>query len=249
VFTWHGASLSIAGNFIVDYTSSETPMISYYNTHLALEQVRRRALEQPEPTFVEPLVLRSPPRVLIMGSSRNTVSRILTNYSVRQERTPIFVDGDISNGEMLFPGTLSCCKMDRIIDVIEGFPLSNPLAYFFGHLTIGNNLSLYKKLISRLSDMVDKKMTTDKSCFESGLFFNFPEWSDVYGLELLKHVVESFKINVVLVVGNERLASEITKKVNILTLKLPKSGGVIIIEVHNQGCNLRFNVSSKISDA
>ena len=40
VFTWHGCKILITGTCSVEYIANETPMLSYLNTHIALEQRR-----------------------------------------------------------------------------------------------------------------------------------------------------------------------------------------------------------------
>jgi polyribonucleotide 5'-hydroxyl-kinase len=48
VFTWHGCTLELSGECSVEYTANETPMDSYLNLHLALEQMRVIASQQGE---------------------------------------------------------------------------------------------------------------------------------------------------------------------------------------------------------
>ena len=80
-------------------------MNAYANVHLALEQMRVRALravhgsppssDDDEDTDANP----EPPRVLVLGpenSGKTTVSKILVNYAVRtgQDWTPMLVNTD-----------------------------------------------------------------------------------------------------------------------------------------------------------
>ena len=46
VFTWHGCELEIKGTCAVEYNAGDTPMQSYLNVHVALEQMREDALEK-----------------------------------------------------------------------------------------------------------------------------------------------------------------------------------------------------------
>ena len=43
IYTWTGCKLEVSGSSLVEYTSNETPLISYLNLHLAFEQQRIRA--------------------------------------------------------------------------------------------------------------------------------------------------------------------------------------------------------------
>lgn len=70
--------------------SDETPMPLYMNTHVSLEQRRTdadRIQDQPA---------GGGPRVVVIGTGRTTVSRILLNYAIRIGRKPVFVDLDVS---------------------------------------------------------------------------------------------------------------------------------------------------------
>eukprot|EP00730_Choanoeca_flexa_P002126 TRINITY_DN10925_c0_g1_i1.p1 TRINITY_DN10925_c0_g1~~TRINITY_DN10925_c0_g1_i1.p1 ORF type:complete len:164 (+),score=12.26 TRINITY_DN10925_c0_g1_i1:2-493(+) len=87
IYTWHGATLNLTGQWSVQYTSSETPMRSYINTHAALEQLRETARHNSS----------RGPKVLIVGPSgtgKTALSKILTNYAVRQGGQPLLIDLD-----------------------------------------------------------------------------------------------------------------------------------------------------------
>ena len=87
LFTYHGASLSVRGSPNVAYVAGETPMMSYANLHFALERLRQQAEDSQS----------KGPRVLILGSvdaGKSSLAKILTNYAVRQGRTPILVGLD-----------------------------------------------------------------------------------------------------------------------------------------------------------
>ena len=69
----------------MEYIAEETPMMSYLNTHMAIEQMRCR-IEKEGGTE---------PRVMIVGPpdvGKTTLSKILINYAVKHGRTPMFVD-------------------------------------------------------------------------------------------------------------------------------------------------------------
>lgn len=79
-------------------------MVAYANLHIALEQMRVRALRAlhgspPSENDIDPNP--QPPRVLVLGpenSGKTTVCKILTNYAVRagQNWSPILVNVDPS---------------------------------------------------------------------------------------------------------------------------------------------------------
>ena len=46
-------------------------------------------------------------------SGKSTMANILATYAVRLDRTPVFVDLDVSKGSMVVPGALCACVLDR----------------------------------------------------------------------------------------------------------------------------------------
>jgi len=58
IFTWNGCTIEVSGTPSVEYTSDETPMNAYANTHFALEKARGAAAESPT---------AQGPRVMIIG--------------------------------------------------------------------------------------------------------------------------------------------------------------------------------------
>ena len=81
-------------------------MSVYANVHLALEQMRVRALAAVDGSPIpedegDDIVGSEPPRVLVLGpenSGKTSVCKILTNYAVRagQDWAPIYVNVDPS---------------------------------------------------------------------------------------------------------------------------------------------------------
>ena len=87
VFTFEGAKVLVQGKCEVEYVSEETVQHAYMNTHLALEGMRQEAASKGEDA----------PRVVVLGQSRSTVTRILLNYAARAGHTPVYVDLDVAN--------------------------------------------------------------------------------------------------------------------------------------------------------
>lgn len=67
IFTWEGCQLEIQGQPSVLYSAGETPMRSYLNVHLALENLRRRAqLEHTKGPKVNLQMLKIKQQILIV---------------------------------------------------------------------------------------------------------------------------------------------------------------------------------------
>lgn len=238
VFSYEGARISVrSGSTVagaggetcpVEYVSAEVPMQAYLNTHLSLQELRRS--EEHEP------------KVLVLGTSRKTVSRILANYAARQGETPILVDLDVSAGMLVMPGVLAAHAVARPIDLEEGVSADGQpdLAYFYGHTGTKDSAKTFKKLMARLAEAVLKRLDAmHRQRRFSGVFVVAPGDADE---PLIEEIQRAFHANVVLVIGNERLHSSLQKRLSssapplsptagssaaCTVLKLPKSGGVV----------------------
>ncbi|CAG8481868.1 14756_t:CDS:10 [Gigaspora margarita] len=178
IFTWHGTCS-------VEYVANETPMTSYLNMHLALEQRREAAKAKGE----------QGPRVIIVGPEdvgKTSLSKILLAYALRQSRQPIFVDLD---GSITMPGTLTATPINQIIDVEEGFGSSAttspslgssmlPIVYYYGYPDPGENVKLYKVLTAKLAQSA-KRRIAEEDDYTSGLI-------DSTGYEIIQHCVDVF---------------------------------------------------------
>ncbi|KAI8372301.1 Pre-mRNA cleavage complex II protein Clp1-domain-containing protein [Choanephora cucurbitarum] len=235
VYTWHGCTLEVKGNCLVEYTANETPMTSYLNTHLALEQLRIQARKEPNARG---------PRVLVVGPhdvGKTSLCKILVSYALRQGGVPIYVSLDTTEGSITMPGAVTATSINNIIDVEEGFGSSAttaasmgsstmPLAYYYGFEHPDENVKLYKMVTSQLSEAIKQRMTIDEECRTSGFIVDTAGLIDQVGYDIIQHVIEDFEINVLVVLGHERLYSDMSKILQgkpVAVVKLAKSGGVV----------------------
>lgn len=209
IFSWYGCKLETDGSCHTLYVSEETPMSVLANIHSQLEGRRDIAL----------LSGTRGPRVMVVGpaeSGRATAARILAMYAARLDHAPILADIDVDLGLVpSVPGSIGAISVDRnCIDIEENFDVASPLVHFFGHTNPGENEGWYKHLVSSLAEAIDHKQKID--CPEAraaGLIVNTGCWSDQSGgtsTELLYHAIEAFEIDIVLVIGHERLHSTLT---------------------------------------
>lgn len=219
VFSYEGAVVTVRGECEVEYVSDEAPtMPIYLNTHFALEGARQQAADRQE----------QPPRVLVVGSSRHTLARILCNYAVRGDKTPVVVELDCSRGALLFPGTLTAQVVDRVAGIEEGFPEAGRISYFYGHQAPAGNPKMYVKLMKRLAFAVSSRLAAmDDQQQKAGAIIVAPAEAGEY----LGDIKELFQVSMILVIGNERLHSTIAKTAPGLTvLKVPLSGGFVPLD-------------------
>ncbi|RDB21156.1 mRNA cleavage and polyadenylation factor CLP1 [Hypsizygus marmoreus] len=262
IFTWQGCTIEVAGHPSTEYVSEETPMAAYANLHIAFEQMRVRALRTlhgSPPQDDDPTANTEPPRVLVLGpenSGKTTVCKILINYAVRagQGWSPLLVNVDPSEGGWSAPGALSvapvysplptCSPANPLGSAATSAPTalaSNallPLVYWYGHAETKRNPLLMDRLIRNLGENVNEKYDFDAEGKTSGLIVDTPSsfgsgtGTHDHRHKLIKACVDAFKINVILVVGHEKLNVEMKRTYGsyITVIKIPKSGGVVELD-------------------
>ncbi|GLT36128.1 hypothetical protein SLA2020_105300 [Shorea laevis] len=230
VFTWYGATIEMDGTTETDYIADETPMVSYVNVHAVLDGRRSRA----KASSSTDSDASQGPRVMVVGptdSGKSTLSRMLLSWAAKQGWKPTFVDLDIGQGSITIPGSIAATPIELPIDPVEGVPLEMPLVYFYGHTTPSNNVDLYKALVNELAQVLENQFARNAEAHAAGMVINTMGWIEGTGYELLLHAIDTFKANVVLVLGQEKLFSMLRSvaknKPNVDVVKLQKSGGVV----------------------
>jgi polyribonucleotide 5'-hydroxyl-kinase len=231
LFTWHGCVLDVECETLeISYTSDETNCnIAFVNTHAQLEALRDEAAAG----------TKEGPRVLIVGpteSGKSALTKILTAYATKLGRSPIWIDLDPADNALSVPGTLAACPMDRQAVQIESFATTGippataaPLVLWHG----GTELSpdLFRAQVTALGQKVDQRLETDDHARSSGILVNTNGWIQDEGYLLLLHTVSALRINIVLVMGHDRLYSmmknALKKQESIKVIKIPRSGGVV----------------------
>ncbi|OWM69766.1 hypothetical protein CDL15_Pgr025615 [Punica granatum] len=211
VFTWYGATIEMDGETESDYTTNETPMVSYVNVHAILEGRRNRARASPPDSNSS-----QGPRVIVVGpkdSGKSTLSRMLLSWAAKQGWKPTFVDLDVGQGFITIPGSIAATPIELPIDPVEGVPLEMPHVYFYGHVTPSNNVDLYKVLVKELADILERQFAGNAESRAAGMVINTMGWIEGVGYE-------------------EKLFSMLKKDVlknnpNVDVVKLQKSGGVV----------------------
>ncbi|KAG6856453.1 Cleavage polyadenylation factor subunit clp1 [Tephrocybe sp. NHM501043] len=248
----------VIGQPSTEYISDETPMAAYANLHIAFEQMRVRALREGRgspPRGDDASASSEPPRVLILGpdnSGKTTVCKTLVNYAVRagQGWSPLLVNVDPNEGGWTAPGVISASPVSSPIPTCSpANPLGSaatsaptalpanallPLVYWYGHAETRRNPLLMDRLIRNLGENVKEKYDIDVEARASGLIVDTPSsfgtgtGANDHRHKLIKACVDAFKINVILVVGHEKLNVEMQRTYGsqLTVVKIPKSGGV-----------------------
>lgn len=226
IFTYHGCKIKMIGKPEVDYVSAETPMNFYINISNALEGARVKAATDNE----------HGPNVLVAGPpdvGKSTFCRILLNYAVRSGRSPVYVDLDLGQGSISIPGSIGAVVIEKPAEVEGSFQMTAPIVYHFGHSGPGSNQTLYDLIMGSLAEAIERKKAVDSSAKFSGTIINTCGWVLNYGYQSILQAVNHFKVDVVLVIDQERLFSELSRelaksKPDIKVLLVPKSGGVVM---------------------
>ncbi|MCJ1225041.1 Cleavage polyadenylation factor subunit clp1 [Toensbergia leucococca] len=242
IYTWHGCRIEVVGDCQVEYLAEETPMISYANVHFALERMREQASVDS----------RDGPRVLVVGpenAGKTSLVKLLTAYATRTGRQPIVVNLDTKEGSLSIPGSLSATAFSSILDVEEGWgssptngpsqvPVKLPLVYYYGLANPEENTKVFKPIVTRLALSVRGRLQDDAEAKEAGCIIDTPGVisQGKGGYEVIQHIVSEFSISVLIILGSERLYSDMLRRFNgqktstdetISVIKLDKSGGCV----------------------
>jgi polyribonucleotide 5'-hydroxyl-kinase len=205
--------LSTDGSLEMSYTSDETSSnVAAVNTNAQLEALRDEA------AMMTPVVGEGP-RVMIVGppeSGKSSLAKVLTAYAVKLGRTPVFVDLDPADNSITVPGTLSACVMDQDTISIEtyattGLPVSQqqqhaqPLVLWHGGIQLSPDL--FQAQVVAMGRKIDERLKRDDSARSSGIIVNTNGWIQNEGFDLLLRTVTALRINVVLIMGHDRLYS------------------------------------------
>ncbi|KAK7527094.1 mRNA cleavage and polyadenylation factor IA/II complex [Phyllosticta citriasiana] len=247
VYTWHGCRLQVEGETESEYVAEETPMVEYANVGFAIEAMRRRTTS----SLDKPMG----PRVLVVGpdnAGKTSLVKILTAYAVKMGRQPIAVNLDPRQGMLTVPGSLSAAAMASILDVEEGWgsspingpspvPVKMPLVYHYGLGAPDDNARMYRGLVTRMALAVTSRMSEDDEAKRAGCVVDTPgalsvDKKGVY--EHIQHIVSEFSVTTILVLGSERLYSDLSRRFAkptspistdepLTVLRLDKSGGCV----------------------
>jgi polyribonucleotide 5'-hydroxyl-kinase len=137
---------------------------------------------------------------------------------------------------MSLPGTIAAQTISKPIDPQEEFGSpstvlgSSPLVYYYGYASPFEFSKLYKRAVTALGESVLSKLKQSLSR-KSGLIINTPShFVEASGSEILHQAIQALQVNVLLVLGQERLYSDLVRKfppeTRVSVVKLSKSGGV-----------------------
>jgi polyribonucleotide 5'-hydroxyl-kinase len=200
-------------------------------------------------------------------------SLIYSETAVKLGRTPILVDLDVSQNMLSIPGTIAASPMtlENISPPTNAssaslLPNTNPLVFWYGSTDLSTNPDLYKSFLDKMGECIDARLANDANnaasnanmnanpqdnnandAKSSGIIVNGCGWIEDMGYELMKHTIQALNINVVLVMGHDRLYSMLSTHYNKMkesiqkgnnsfdgattampkVIKLARSGGIV----------------------
>lgn len=238
IYTHEGASISSLGVLQSDYNAQETPMTSYVNLHFALDSLRTQAGTSSA----------GGPRVLVLGppnAGKTSLCKLLSAYALRNGSNNLMaVNLNPKGGMYTLPGTLSAAALSGTLDVEaeDGWgsaptnlpmhvPAKLPLVYYFGREEPETDEAGFQSVVSRLALSVVGRLNEDPEAKQAGMIIDAPGTLGAGKSALsLEHVVAEFSVNVLVVLGSERLYSDLMKRFSrpdITVVKLDRSGGSI----------------------
>jgi polyribonucleotide 5'-hydroxyl-kinase len=118
---------------------------------------------------------------------------------------------------------------------------TNPIVLWYGSTDVSAQPDLYQAHISQLGNLIDMRTNDDMDVRSSGIIINTCGWIEDVGYKFLLHTISAFRVNVLLIMGHDRLYSmlqshfkhkmteESISSAPLLpkVIKLPRSGGVV----------------------
>lgn len=218
IFSYEGATVSIKGKCDVEYLSEESVIPTHLNIHFSIQTNKMK-------------------RILVIGTGRTSLMKTLLSYAIRTQKKPIFIDLDVSNGTLIFKGVMGMSRLDRIPDIEDdricvsssSLSISNNSFYlFYGNSNPKDNSKLFKKFMEKMASM----LLAEDDVYILGS-------ADIEPL-LVSEIQQIFNVDLVLVVGTERLFSTLQQKIfpssssssnqssrAVTLLKVPKSTGLV----------------------
>lgn len=225
-------------NEITEYVSEEeSSMVQNINLHFVLESIRQQTNEGP--------------RVMVIGNSQSgktSLLKTLAAYALKMDRSPILVNLNPQEGVYSLPGSLTATPISDMFEVestngwgnttTSGVTFHNPkqpIVKNYGFEKFSENVDLYKYQVSKLGVAVMSRLEEDSEVRRSGVLVDTPALT-IKDFTIIENIVSDFEINMIVVIGNERLVIELRKKFkhkvnnSLNIVKLTKSGGVVEVD-------------------
>ncbi|WAQ87922.1 hypothetical protein PtA15_9A46 [Puccinia triticina] len=117
-------------------------------------------------------------------------------------------------------------------------PPLNALSFFYGHTQFSRNIGLAEVLIKEVGTALETRIekSGETALWRGGLLIDTPaEFSEKAKGGLVKSVVRALGVNILVVIGNEKLHLEISKLMStnktVQVVRVPKNGGATDLDI------------------
>jgi len=223
IYAWYGCKIKIFDSLLKCESKENTIMHMYLHFHSQLENMRLNAKNYQG----------NGPRVLITGptdSGKSSLSKLLLNYAIRENKHPTFVDIDVGQGAISLPGTVGMVSLQNMMPPSDDFDSENPFVLHFGDKSLNSHERLYEFLIQKLAGRYNYFCSQDRRLRYSGCVINTCGWINGFGFQAIIHTATCFEVDVVVVINNEELCSKLTTQLPTFVhiVHLPRADGVTI---------------------
>lgn len=239
ILTWTGCQIEVTGNAESEYAGQETDYaVEWLNVYGMLEGMRKQSSDDG-------------PRVLVVGpdsGGKTSLVRSLAAWQVRSGQNPTVINLDSREGLLAPPSSLTAVTVDSQMEVDGGYgiapmsgptlsPVRTPLIYHFPWQSPLEKPDVYKNVITRMALQVMNKLEDNPATKRSGIIVDTPgSLNDPRSnYDLLAHIVSELSINIVLTIGSERLASDLSQRFSsnktpdetVTVIRVAKPGGAV----------------------
>eukprot|EP00177_Eucheuma_denticulatum_P008455 GFKZ01015376.1.p1 GENE.GFKZ01015376.1~~GFKZ01015376.1.p1 ORF type:complete len:436 (-),score=50.09 GFKZ01015376.1:311-1618(-) len=227
VFTWHGATLSLAAPpSVMAYTATDTPMPAYISAHYILQSRREMARVTGVPG----------PRCVVVGPrdcGKSTLVALLAAYCVKVNGSVTLADMDPSGcgAGGVVPGAITLGLVKRLDLESGGLVHRKVVSMMVGHGSPRHNRTVSDKVFDTMGTVLDSFVTKKETDPFTGCIVDTS--GDVEGADgtaSVIAVIRALRADVVFVLGAERLYASVSKEFEqseTETVLLAKSGGVV----------------------
>jgi len=107
--------------------------------------------------------------------------------------------------------------------VEEGYTQITPLVYYFGHLSAHETTPVYTNYIQRMADTIHRRTLHDDIARISGTIINTMGWIEGAGYTLLLDIIRYFQIDIVVVIGQDRLFAQLSEDIKTIEYQVLSS--------------------------
>ena len=260
IYTWHGCRLEVDGECQSEYIAEETPMTMYTNLHFALERLRGQAVirgkEGPRVLVLGPDNAGKTSLVKLLTAYATRAGRQPVTVNLDPKEGMLSIPGTLSTA--VFSSIIDVEEGwgSSPTNGPTQVPVKLPLVYYYGLENPEEKTALFKPLVQRLALSVMSRFNDDAEARVTGCIIDTPGVisQGKGGYEIIQHIVSEFSgeprvyqiviylvnnmytVNVLIVLGSERLYSDMLRRFNgqkvgesetATVIKLDKSGGCV----------------------